>query len=93
MTDAQQTADDAAPPTAEPSGPAAVPLLAPREGVPEVTADDAGLAAVVAWVLPGRTTASGAVAPEAEQDAELAGAGLVGPEDLPRARAERARQR
>ncbi|MFG2734315.1 HRDC domain-containing protein [Streptomyces carpaticus] len=63
MTDAQQTADDAAPPTAEPSGPAAVPLLAPREGVPEVTADDAGLAAVVAAFAAG----SGPVAVDAER--------------------------
>jgi len=40
------------------------------------------LAAVVAWVLPGRTQ----VTREAVQDAELGGAGLVGIEELPRAR-------
>ncbi|MFB7760655.1 HRDC domain-containing protein [Streptomyces sp. JH002] len=63
MTDAQQTADDAAPPTTEETGPAAVPLLAPREGVPEVTAEDAALESVVAAFAAG----SGPVAVDAER--------------------------
>ncbi|TDC72257.1 HRDC domain-containing protein [Streptomyces hainanensis] len=64
MTDAQQTAEaspDLAP--SEPSGPAPVPLLAPREGVPPVIADDEALAEVVAAFAAG----SGPVAVDAER--------------------------
>jgi MFS family permease len=48
------------------------------------------LAGLVAWVVPGRMGASPvAPAPSAVRDAELAGAGLVGPEDgVPRARVD-----
>ncbi|MGP4111265.1 HRDC domain-containing protein [Streptomyces sp. 4N509B] len=64
MTDAQQTAEaahEAA--TREPSGPAPVPLLSPREGVPPVTADAAALERVVAAFADG----SGPVAVDAER--------------------------
>jgi ribonuclease D len=70
VTDAQQTAEADAPDSAdsqlagpEPSGPAPVPLLAPREGVPPVVADEEGLAAVVAAFAAG----SGPVAVDAER--------------------------
>lgn len=48
---------------AEPSGPAAVPLLSPREGVPPVTADPRALAEVVVSFASG----SGPVAVDAER--------------------------
>ncbi|GAA1911292.1 ribonuclease D [Streptomyces sodiiphilus] len=63
MTDAQQTADATVPPSEQPSGPAPTPLLAPREGVPPVTADQAGLAEVVRSFAAG----SGPVAVDAER--------------------------
>ncbi|UCM90948.1 HRDC domain-containing protein [Streptomyces marincola] len=64
MTDAQQTAAaDTGLAPSEPSGPAPVPLLAPREGVPPVIADEAGLAGVVAAFAAG----SGPVAVDAER--------------------------
>ncbi|MGP3970682.1 HRDC domain-containing protein [Streptomyces sp. 6N223] len=64
MTDAQQTAE-ASPEvsTREPSGPAPVPLLAPREGVPPVTADPEALAGVVSAFAAG----TGPVAVDAER--------------------------
>ncbi|MDT0446074.1 HRDC domain-containing protein [Streptomyces johnsoniae] len=64
MTDAQQTAaaDPGLAPS-EPSGPAPVPLLAPREGVPPVVADEESLAGVVAAFAAG----SGPVAVDAER--------------------------
>ncbi|TDC04709.1 ribonuclease D, partial [Streptomyces sp. 8K308] len=64
MTDAQQTAE-ASPDltTSEPSGPAPVPLLAPREGVPPVITDAEALAEVVAAFA----AASGPVAVDAER--------------------------
>ncbi|RBM20698.1 ribonuclease D [Streptomyces sp. PT12] len=64
MTDAQQTAEAATGVvTPEPSGPAPVPLLAPREGVPPVTADVEALGAVVEAFAAGR----GPVAVDAER--------------------------
>ncbi|WP_129843023.1 HRDC domain-containing protein [Streptomyces sp. RFCAC02] len=64
MTDAQQTADaKTGSSEAEPSGPAPVPLLAPREGVPPVTADAEAFARVVAAFAEG----SGPVAVDAER--------------------------
>lgn len=64
MTDAQQTAAaSAVPSSSQPSGPAPVPLLAPREGVPPVTADETSLATVVAAFAAG----SGPVAVDAER--------------------------
>ncbi|MEO3753871.1 HRDC domain-containing protein [Streptomyces sp. B6B3] len=64
MTDAQQTAE-ASPDlsTREPSGPAPVPLLTPREGVPPVTADTDTLDRVVAAFAAG----DGPVAVDAER--------------------------
>ncbi|MGH3313520.1 MAG: HRDC domain-containing protein [Streptomyces sp.] len=65
MTDAQETAaanaTQALPP--EDPGPAPVPLLAPREGIPPVTADAAGLAEVTAAFAAG----TGPVAVDAER--------------------------
>ncbi|WP_052851232.1 HRDC domain-containing protein [Streptomyces avicenniae] len=64
MTDAQQTADvTTGTSEPEPSGPAPVPLLAPREGVPPVVADDETFAEVVAAFAAG----SGPVAVDAER--------------------------
>ncbi|WP_326596088.1 HRDC domain-containing protein [Streptomyces sp. NBC_01803] len=64
MTDAQQTAETASGlSTSEPSGPAPVPLLAPREGVPPVITDDAALAEAVAAFAAG----TGPVAVDAER--------------------------
>ncbi|MFR9722165.1 HRDC domain-containing protein [Streptomyces sp. MS19] len=64
MTDAQQTADvTAGTSDPEPSGPAPVPLLAPREGVPPVIADAEAFAGVVAAFAAG----SGPVAVDAER--------------------------
>ena len=69
MTDAQQTdAQPSSPPApqappADPVVPAPVPLLVPREGVPPVTADEAGLAEVAAAFAAG----SGPVAVDAER--------------------------
>ncbi|WP_049565010.1 HRDC domain-containing protein [Streptomyces sp. SBT349] len=64
MTDAQQTAEATTGlATSEPSGPAPVPLLAPREGVPPVTADIEALEAVVAAFAGGH----GPVAVDAER--------------------------
>jgi ribonuclease D len=64
VTDAQQTAE-ASPEVSprEPSGPAPVPLLAPREGVPPVTADPEALARVVDAFAAG----TGPVAVDAER--------------------------
>ncbi len=64
MTDAQQTAE-ASPElsTREPSGPAPVPLLTPREGVPPVTADADALDRVVGAFAAGE----GPVAVDAER--------------------------
>ncbi|NLU65822.1 ribonuclease D [Streptomyces sp. HNM0574] len=64
MTDAQETAPaNAAQAPSEDSGPAPVPLLEPREGIPEVTADADGLAEVTAAFAAGR----GPVAVDAER--------------------------
>ncbi|WP_059011376.1 HRDC domain-containing protein [Streptomyces specialis] len=64
MTDAQQTAEAASGlSTPEPSGPAPVPLLAPREGVPPVIADESALAEAVAAFAAG----TGPVAVDAER--------------------------
>jgi ribonuclease D len=64
VTDAQQTAEASPEVSArEPSGPAPVPLLSPREGVPPVTADPAALARVVEAFDEGR----GPVAVDAER--------------------------
>ncbi|SCK43255.1 ribonuclease D [Streptomyces sp. WMMB 714] len=66
MTDAQETASAnaaQAPPEEPDTGPAPVPLLEPREGVPPVVADEAGLAEVVAAFAAG----SGPVAVDAER--------------------------
>lgn len=64
MTDAQQTAEASSGLSCrEPSGPAPVPLLAPREGVPPVTADSRALDGVVAAFAQG----SGPVAVDAER--------------------------
>ncbi|MGW8377174.1 ribonuclease D [Streptomyces sp. ODS28] len=72
MTDAQETASAPAAQTPSPgssdgtrhdSGPAPVPLLAPREGIPPVTADADGLAALIAAFAGGR----GPVAVDAER--------------------------
>jgi ribonuclease D len=64
VTDAQQTAEPSPElSTREPSGPAPVPLLSPREGVPPVTADDESLDRVVAAFAAG----SGPVAVDAER--------------------------
>ncbi|SFC37028.1 ribonuclease D [Streptomyces aidingensis] len=64
MTDAQQTAA-ASPSTtaAQSTGPAPVPLLAPREPMPAVTADDTALGELVAAF----TAGSGPVAVDAER--------------------------
>ncbi|MDT0266287.1 HRDC domain-containing protein [Streptomyces sp. DSM 44915] len=64
MSDAQQiTESTSEPPSPEDAGPAPVPLLTPREGVPPVIADEAALAAVVADLAAG----SGPVAVDAER--------------------------
>ncbi|NJQ06846.1 HRDC domain-containing protein [Streptomyces lonarensis] len=63
MTDAPQTDAQAPTPPAPTSGPAPVPLLAPREGVPEVVAEPDGLSAVVAAFAAG----TGPVAVDAER--------------------------
>ncbi|WP_103500918.1 MULTISPECIES: ribonuclease D [unclassified Streptomyces] len=63
MTDAPQTDAQAPTSPAPTSGPAPVPLLTPREGVPDVVADDAGLADVVAAFAAG----TGPVAVDAER--------------------------
>ncbi|MBB1256095.1 HRDC domain-containing protein [Streptomyces alkaliterrae] len=64
MTDAEETsATDTAQAPSEDAGPAPIPLLAPREGVPEVTATAAGLAAVTAAFAAG----AGPVAVDAER--------------------------
>ncbi|GGO54500.1 3'-5' exonuclease [Streptomyces daqingensis] len=66
MTDAQETASAnaaQAPPEEPDTGPAPVPLLEPREGVPPVVADEAGLAEVIAAFAAG----SGPVAVDAER--------------------------
>ena len=72
MTDAQETASASAAQTPSPgssdgtrqdSGPAPVPLLAPREGIPPVTADAAGLAALTDALASG----TGPVAVDAER--------------------------
>ncbi|WP_407561995.1 HRDC domain-containing protein [Streptomyces sp. 184] len=65
MTDAQETAaEDRLPaPGASTSGPAPVPLLEPREGIPPVTADPEALDAVVRAFAAGR----GPVAIDAER--------------------------
>lgn len=66
MTDAQETASAnaaQAPPEDPDPGPAPVPLLAPREGVPPVTADPEGLAEVIDAFASG----SGPVAVDAER--------------------------
>ncbi|WP_312876753.1 HRDC domain-containing protein [Streptomyces bohaiensis] len=63
MTDAPQTDAQAPTPPAPTSGPAPVPLLAPREGVPEVVAEPDGLSAVVATFAAG----TGPVAVDAER--------------------------
>ncbi|MBL1067048.1 HRDC domain-containing protein [Streptomyces sp. 7-21] len=64
MTDAQQTADASTGLSPrEPSGPAPVPLLSPRDGIPPVTADARALDAVVAAFAGG----SGPVAVDAER--------------------------
>lgn len=63
MTDAQQTTATSPPDSKEPAGPAPVPLLDPREGVPPVTADERALEEVVAAFAAG----SGPVAVDAER--------------------------
>lgn len=64
MTDAQETASaNAAQAPSEDSGPAPVPLLEPREGIPPVTADADGLAEVVRAFAAG----TGPVAVDAER--------------------------
>jgi ribonuclease D len=64
VTDAQQTAEAATGlATPEPSGPAPVPLLAPREGIPPVVTDARDLEEVVAAFAAGH----GPVAVDAER--------------------------
>jgi len=64
VTDAQETASaHAAQAPSQEAGPAPVPLLEPREGIPPVTADEAGLAAVTEAFAAG----TGPVAVDAER--------------------------